>query len=116
MNGDMMGANNPCNFDASTDMLGFIPMNKTGPLARVRIDGLTEADFGALLNLAQNQEELGSNLILAEVDGEVRLFWNNDIGDSACWRFPEKNRAVVKNAVMEDLQAYEQANSKRGLY
>lgn len=116
MNGDMMGANNPCNFDSTADTLGFIPMARTGPLARIRIDGLTETDFNALLNLAQNREELGNNLTLAEVDGEVRLFWNNDIGDSACWRFPEKKRAAVKDAILEDLKAYEQANSKRGLF
>lgn len=116
MNGDMMGANDPTRFDSAGDMLGFLPMAKTGPLARVRIDGLTEADFNALLGLAQNHEDLGSNLTLAEVDGEVRLFWNNDVGDSSCWRFPEKKRAVVKNAVMEDLKAYEQSSSKRGLF
>ncbi|MFQ5956995.1 MAG: hypothetical protein ACE5KK_04410 [Candidatus Brocadiales bacterium] len=116
MNGDMMGANNPCNFDSTTDTLGFIQMTKTGPLARVRIDGLTEVDFNALLNLAQGQEELGNNLILAEVNGETRLFWNNDIGDSACWRFPEKKRTVVKNAITEDLQAHDQASTKRGMF
>ncbi|MFQ5863581.1 MAG: hypothetical protein ACE5IC_10760 [Candidatus Brocadiales bacterium] len=116
MNGDMMGANNPCNFDSTTDTLGFVSMTKTGPLARVRIDGLTEADFTALLSLAQDREDLGNNLILAEVDKEVRLFWNNDIGDSACWRFPEKKRVVVKDAIMEDLRAYNQASAKRGLF
>lgn len=114
MNGDMMGANNPSNFDSTSDTLGFITMTKSGPMARARIDDLTEADFNALLGLAKDREEIGSDLILAEVDGEVRLFWNNDIGDSACWRFPEKKRAVVKNAVMEDVQAYEKSNAKGG--
>ncbi len=114
MNGDMMGANNPCNFDSTTDTLGFITMTKSGPMARVRIDGLTEADFNALFALAQDNKDLGNYLTLAEVDGEVRLFWNNDVGDSACWRFPEKRRPVVEKAVLEELQAYNQSSAKGG--
>ncbi len=116
MNGDMMGANDPSNFDSTCDTLGFLPMTKSGPMARVRIDCLTEADFNALLGLAQDKEDLGNNLILAEVGGETRLFWNNDIGDGACWRFPEKKRAAVKNAIVEDLEAYKRASAKRGMF
>lgn len=115
MNGDMMGANDPTRFDSGCDTLGLVPMPKSGPLARVKIDGLTESDFNALLNLAENREDIGDNHILAEVDGEVRLFWSNDIGDSVCWRFPEKNRAVVKDAVAEDLKSNESGAGRGGL-
>jgi hypothetical protein len=115
MNGDMMGANDPTRFDSGCDTLGLVPMPKSGPLARAKIECLTESDFNALLNLAENREELGDNHILAEVDGEVRLFWNNDIGDSVCWRFPEKNRAVVKDAVTEDLKSNESGAGRGGL-
>ncbi len=115
MNGDMMGANDPTRFDSGCDTLGLLPMTKSGPLARVKIDGLTESDFSALLNLTEDREDLGDNLTLAEVDGEVRLFWNNDVGDSVCWRFPEKNRSVVKDAVMEDLKSNESGAGRGGL-
>lgn len=115
MNGDMLDAGSPMSYQAAKDTLGFIPMTKAGSMVQVRIEGLAEADFSALLRLASGHEELGHNLILAEVDGEVRLYWHNDVGDSACWRFPEKKREAVKTAVLSDIQSYEKA-TKRGLF
>lgn len=114
MNGDMLEAGSPASFQAARDTLGFITMTKTGPMVQVKIEGLTEGDFSALLKLAKGHEELGNNLILAEVEDEVRLFWHNDIGDSACWRFPGKKREAVKIAALADIQSFNKLTSAKG--
>jgi hypothetical protein len=114
MNGDMIDARTPSSYEATQDTLGLVPMAKTGGMVSGKIECLTEADFAALLKLAQGREELGNNLILAEAQGEVRLFWHNDIGDSVCWRFVGKKREAVKNAVLADVQSFKKMTSAKG--
>ncbi len=115
MNGDMIDARTPGSFEVTQDTLGLIPMAKTGRLVSGKIECLTEADFAALLKLAKDHEDLDNNLILAETQGETRLFWHNDVGDSACWRFAEKKREAVKNAVLADLESFKKM-TKGGLF
>ena len=121
MNGDMLDARTPSSYETTQDTLGLVPMTKTGGIVSGKIECLTEADFAALLKITQGHEELGvgsgpATLILAETQGEVRLFWHNDIGDSTCWRFVGKKREVVKNAVLTDIQSFKKMTSTGGLF
>ncbi|HHT9132328.1 MAG TPA: hypothetical protein ACFYED_07560 [Candidatus Tripitaka californicus] len=117
MNGDMLDARTPSSYETTQHTLGLVPMIKTGGMVSGKIECLTEADFTALLKIAQGHEELGNNIILASASGgqgEVRLFWHNDIGDSACWRFVGKKREAVKNAVLSDIQSFKKMTSGKG--
>src|SRR3989338_8417829 len=116
MNGDMLDARTPSSYETTQHTLGLVPMTKTGGMVSGKIECLTEADFAALLKIAQGHEELSDNIILAETQGEVRLFWHNDIGDSTCWRFVGKKREAVKNAVLTDIQSFKKMTSKGGLF
>lgn len=114
MNGDMLDARTPSSYESTQDTLGLVPMTKTGSMVSSKVECLTEADFAALLKIAQGHEELGNNIVLAETQGEVRLFWHNDIGDSVCWRFFGKKREAVKNAVLADIQSFKKMTSGKG--
>lgn len=116
MNGDMIDARTPNSYETTQDTLGLIPVATTGGMVSAKIECLTEADFAALLKIAHGHEELGNNIILAETQGEVRLFWHNDIGDSVCWRFIGKKREAVKNAVLADIQSFKKMSAKGGLF
>jgi hypothetical protein len=116
MNGDMIDARTPSSYETTQDTLGLVPAVKTGGMVSNKIENLTEADFAALLKLAQGHEDLGNNLILAEIPGEVRLYWHNDIGDSVCWRFVGKKREAVKGAILADLQSFKKMSAKGGLF
>ena len=116
MNGDMLDARTPSSYETTQHTLGLVPMVKTGGMVSGKIECLTEADFAALLKIAQGHEELSDNIILAETQGEVRLFWHNDIGDSTCWRFVGKKREAVKNAVLADIQSFKKMTSTGSLF
>ncbi|MFN3466727.1 MAG: hypothetical protein ACK4WF_03390 [Candidatus Brocadiales bacterium] len=121
MNGDMIDARTPSSYESTQDTLGLVPMTKTGGMVSGKIECLTEADFSALLKIAERHEELGvgsspATLILAETQGEVRLFWHNDVGDSVCWRFVGKKREAVKNAILADIQSFKKTSAKGGLF